>query len=69
MASGNTGTDNVIVFLQTSAGSFSTRPVVAAAGVGGPIYAADINGDGDVDLVVADPVREEIAVLLNAHRP
>ncbi|HTS36328.1 MAG TPA: FG-GAP-like repeat-containing protein [Candidatus Solibacter sp.] len=68
IAIANRSSNDISVLLGKGNGTFNTQ-VKYAAGTGGPdpasIAAADLNGDGKPDLVVADSGTNKVSVLLN----
>src|SRR5262249_49494599 len=59
----------VSVLLGTAAGTFAA-PIIYAAGAGtNSVTAADVNGDGKLDLVVANRLDATVSVLLNTSTP
>jgi hypothetical protein len=69
IALANRSSNDISVLLGKGNGTFATQ-VKYAAGTGGPdpvsIVAADVNGDGKPDLIVADSGTNKISVLINS---
>src|SRR5208282_3980762 len=71
---GNAGDDTVSVLLNTTApgaatASFATQQTFAAGSVPISVAAADLNGDGKPDLIVANLDSNTTSVLLNTTAP
>ena len=64
----NSGTDNVGVLLNKGNGTFSAKATYSTNPGSSPrsVAVADVNGDGRVDIVVANTIADNIGVLLNA---
>jgi hypothetical protein len=71
LVSGNTGTHNLTIFRQGNPGVFATTPEA----VGGPgstdspraLAVVDVDGDGDLDLLTAEPVLDDVAIFFGSH--
>jgi len=60
------GTDGaILIYSGNGGGSFSGPTIIAFSGLPNVIKAADVNGDGRMDLVVSDKKNGQIKILLN----
>jgi hypothetical protein len=58
--------DRVSIFFQDGASGFEGKPLVLEDGLDGPcgVAAADVNGDGEIDLLVANENADEVVLFL-----
>jgi len=62
------GTDGaILIYSGNGGGSFSGPTIIAFSGLPNVIKAADVNGDGRMDLVVSDKKNGQIKILLNKY--
>ena len=62
------GTDGtILIYSGNGGGSFSAPAIVPFSGLPNVIKAADVNGDGGVDLIVSDRKMGRIKILLNKY--
>ncbi len=69
IVSSNAGSDNVTVFLQNAFGAFPSAPSLDLGGVGvtdgaADVVAADLNGDGLIDIASANETGNDLTVFL-----
>ncbi len=71
IVSGNSGSHNLTIFRQGLPGVFGATPVVvgSAASTDTPrtLHLVDLDGDGDIDLLSAQPSLDNVAIFFGSH--